>query len=341
MKAAVANGDGTIHVVSVPEPAVGPYQCLCKINACASCTGTDQKIVAGHFGGKDNFPGVLGHESVGRVVSTGAKVRHIKEGDVFLRPSSVYPGGRLGSYGSLWGCFAEYGIVTDIDAFREDKAEGALSGYTTYQQKIPSDAVRSDEEMTMLITLKELSSFLVNCGVAPYSSIVVLGTGAVAMAAVYFAKLLGVHPVIAVGRRDEALAHMKEVGADHTINIAREDMIAAVRKILPGVNLVVDTTGNVELASKALDICAPNGRVVMYALPEKNDITIPWDHAIGKSMAVVGPSENKAHQYLIDLIRLNAVPLKKFYSHTMPLADIAEGFAMLKEKKATKIVFTI
>jgi len=39
MKTAVTNGDGSISLAEVPMPEPGPYQCLCKMLACAKCSG--------------------------------------------------------------------------------------------------------------------------------------------------------------------------------------------------------------------------------------------------------------------------------------------------------------
>jgi len=83
----------------MPEP--GPYQCLCKTLACATCTGTDQKIIWHKLPWPQDYPGIVGHESIGRVIKTGNKVRNIKEGELVFRPTAVYQGEKLGDYYSL------------------------------------------------------------------------------------------------------------------------------------------------------------------------------------------------------------------------------------------------
>ena len=42
---------------------------------------------------------------------------------------------------------------------------------------------------------------------------------------------------------------------------------------------------------------------------------------------------------MLDLVKLNIIPFKDFYSHVLPFDKIVEGFKLLKEKKAFKIVF--
>ena len=86
------------------------------------------------------FPGILGHESVGKVIKVGKKVKNYKIGDLVLRPAAVYPGQRLGEYYSLFGGFAEFGVATDYKAEIEDteKVESDFNLWQIYQQTIPN-----------------------------------------------------------------------------------------------------------------------------------------------------------------------------------------------------------
>ena len=89
MKAAITEGKGDIKLAEVPIPEIGPYQCLCKNLFCTTCTGTDQKIIGRKMLWAKNYPAIVGHESIGRVIKIGRKVRNIKEGTLFLRQPSI------------------------------------------------------------------------------------------------------------------------------------------------------------------------------------------------------------------------------------------------------------
>ena len=93
MKAAVVESPGILRVKDVPRPDMGPYQALVEIIACATCNSTDQKLINGTLA-KDytNFPGILGHESIGRIIKTGDRVRNYSIGDLVVRPVAIYPG---------------------------------------------------------------------------------------------------------------------------------------------------------------------------------------------------------------------------------------------------------
>lgn len=342
MKVAVTEGNGKIKLAEAPVPEPSEYQCLCKILACATCTGTDLKIINRKMAWAKEYPGILGHESVGRVVKVGAKVRNIKEGDLFLRPTAVYPGERLRNYSSLIGGFAEYGLVTDTKALLEDQPEAKPNHYTIYQQKIPSDVAIPPTDATMLITLKEISSFIANVGVKFNSSLVILGAGAVAMSVCFFTKLYGAYPVVVVSRRDEPLGRIKKLGADFTVNNQKEDIIARVKEITSnkGVNFVIDAAGDSAFVSGASQSLAPNGKIALYAAGSSSQDIVKYSKSLSeKDFISVGPNEEMAHQYLLDMVRLKIVALDTFYSHRLPFNRIEEGFELLRKKEAFKIVF--
>lgn len=340
MKAAITDGKGKVWLDEVPMPEPDEYQCLCKMLACATCTGTDQKHLYNKLPWNQNYPGILGHESIGVVVSVGSKVRNYKEGDCILRPTCVFPGEQLSGYTSLWGGFAEYGLATDAAAMREDNPDAQPNNYTRFQQVVPSDLPITPGDATMLITIKECASYVSSVGVRLYSSVVILGCGAVAYSMCRFAKVFGAYPVILVGRREEPLAYARErIGADFTVNVQEENLDARVRELTggKGVDFMIDTTGDAAFMKECLPVLSESGKAAAYATyagPDAVTNAIPAD-----KLAVGATGEDIAHQYLNDSVRLGIVNLSDYYSHSLPFAQIAEGFDMLKSKAAFKIVF--
>jgi threonine dehydrogenase-like Zn-dependent dehydrogenase len=168
--------------------------------------------------------------------------------------------------------------------------------------------------------------------------VAVLGAGSVAMSMCFFARLAGAYPLIVVGRRDDSLERMRRFGADVLINNAREDAAAAVRKATGGrgVDRIIDTTGAARLVAGSFGLLSAEGTVGPYAtydLPEEMK---------GLDQSRIGAyqtGEVPAHEYMMDLARMGLLPLRSFYSHRMPFAKITEGFRMLAQKQAFKIVF--
>lgn len=344
MKVGVTDGQGQVELRDVSCPQPGDYQCLCKIVACATCTGTDRKLANGQIKwGK--YPGVLGHESVGDVVEVGKKVRHVAVGDRYLRPIAAYPGAQIDGLHPILGGFAEYGLITDTKAMREDDPGAQPNGMCQYQQKLPADIQISAPDATMLITLKEIASYLRKLGVAPESKVVILGAGPVSMCMCFFAKLYGANPVIVVGRRDAPILDCKKVGADFGINSGNESMLDRVREYTQntGADFVVDSTGDTELIVEAGRLLVRDGTLATYAGRIDNQPLV-LDEIKGPGcwkFVKTGPSEALAHDYLLALARIQSVPLRKFYSHVLPFEAFERGFKMIVNKEASKVVFTM
>ena len=340
MKAGITDGKGNVWLEDVPMPSPGEYECLCKILACATCTGTDQKHIHNKVPWEQNYPGLLGHESVGRVVSVGAKVRNYEEGDLVLRAIAAYPGETLGGYHSMWGGFSEYGLVTDAAALREDDPEVTPNNFTRFQQALSPTPRISPADATMLITLKETASYVADVGVRLYSSVVILGAGSVAISMCRFAKIFGACPVIVAARRDEPLLYARDrIGADFVVNVTSIPLLAAAHGLTDGsgVDFLIDTTGDAEFVQSALGVLKDSGRAALYALYESSDTV---ENVIDADRLVTARTgEDLAHRYLWDCVRLGLVTLEDFYSHRLPFSQFAEGFAMVGDKRAFKVVF--
>ena len=194
MRAAIVPQPGRIELVEIPEPKYGDYEARVEILACSICSGTDSHIVYGQFPWRA-YPCVLGHESIGRVVEVGPAVRNLRPGDLVLRPTAVRPGETLGGYSSMFGSFAEIGIVADAAAIVADTPRGEtpkLPPFATAQQVMPPDF---DPDLAgAFITFKETLSFLQRLGVQVGKSVLILGSGTVGLSFAYGAKLMGAWP---------------------------------------------------------------------------------------------------------------------------------------------------
>ena len=100
MKGIIVEKDGTIRLADdIPMPEPGPYEALVKIESCMICNGTDMEIIRGELPEAQVFPTVLGHESAGRVVKIGEKVKaYFRRGARPLSGYEEYPNEEVG-----WG----------------------------------------------------------------------------------------------------------------------------------------------------------------------------------------------------------------------------------------------
>lgn len=336
MLAGIVRHFGEVKAEDAPMPIIGDYDALVKIIACAFCNGTDSHIIEGTLPFVSPLPLILGHESVGRVMEVGAKVRNYKVGDIVFRPQAVYRN-VPDAPNSCWGGFAEYGVISDGKAIAEDKTGSALSGSWSMQQIIP-DGI-DPIEATTLITVKETLSSLLIAGFGAGKSLLIFGSGPVGMSFAICGRMLGASKVVIIGRRDERLQQTLAFGVDETINSSKEDVVKKAREITKGrgFDLVVDAIGSYEAINLAVKTVAHRGIVGQYGVP-----TVPRDQfqrfeldfrgTPGNwSLSFLNPDEPSTHDIVCGWVRHGLLSMKAFVSEIMPLREIDRAYEMVKK----------
>jgi D-arabinose 1-dehydrogenase-like Zn-dependent alcohol dehydrogenase len=210
MQALVVTAPGQVEVREVATPQINSYQALVCIEMCGLCNSTDHKLIEGTMHWAPPYPFVLGHESVGRVIEVGSKVRKYQVGDRVTRPVYMPPAGE--SVKSAMGGFAQYGIVTDAQAMADDGDASLLDDYNALRQMVVPSHL-STRDAALCISLSETASVLRHLPNVRGLKVGVAGTGVAGLAFVLWLKLAGAW-VIALGRREERLQHARQMGAD-------------------------------------------------------------------------------------------------------------------------------
>src|SRR5262249_51160573 len=88
----------------------------------------------------------------------------------------------------------------------------------------------------------------------PGTSLAVFGAGAVGLAAVMAAKVIGASSIVAVDLVPDRLTMAKELGATHMINPREQEPIEAIRAMTGGgADYSLDTTGRQSVFKQAVD----------------------------------------------------------------------------------------
>ena len=347
MKAIVMPSPNELAVAEVPEPGLGDYQALARILTGTICNGTDSKVRAGEFPPNTRFPKILGHETIGRIVQVGAKVRNYRVGDLVLRAVAVPPGEMLGPYSSAFGGFVEYGVVNDGQAFCDDHlpAEHAkIHRWWVSQQVVPPDF--DPRFAGTFITFKETLSFAWDLGIGPGKSVLVLGSGPVGFSFAKSAQILGAGPVIVLGRRARRLAMAEKYGADAVIDTSIEDPPEAMRRLTDnhGADFVIEAIGSTELLAQSVRLVARGGTIGVYGVAADQRVTIDYSRTNSPgqfNLRFLAPREHVVHDWALHLIRTGAVDLGQFITHELPISEIERGFGLLGESSTLKVVLQI
>jgi L-iditol 2-dehydrogenase len=291
MKAAIVESAGHVVVRELPAPMPGEYEAQCQMLFGTICAGTDNHLASGHppFCYWIKPPFILGHESVGRVVSVGPKVRHYRVGDVITRVGSPPVGG----VNCGWGGFAEIGIATDWRAMQED----GLTGWAdkTVQQILPADI--EPAVGTLFITWRETLSYLRRMGVRAGSSVLIFGSGGNGLAFAAHARNLGATRIAVVGSAARAAAATL-AGATETHDYRRDDVWAGLAN---GFDFVIDSVGKALNVQRGQQCLKAGGTLGIYGLDEAGQLTL----SPGKTFTFYnsGYDEAEAHDAVLGFYR--------------------------------------
>ena len=309
--------------VAIPEP--DDYEVLVKNEGCVFCNTTDRMIVENLFQTPD-YPTLIGHESFGRVVKVGKKVKKFALGDRVICANAIACG-YDGTYYSTWGGFAEYGIAGDLEAYLAD--HGSLDEKNAYRARYAANEIISGdltyEEAALAFPLAEVASALRQVGDVKDKNVVVIGTGIVGYFFTYFAKMYGAKNVTVLGRRQSRLCVTKKIGADQTfIDIAEA---AAYLNTLGGADIVLECSGNYQVLENGLPYLREGGLLAVYAVPKQ-----PYSFQLLKcprkfSYQRIDPAVSEATNEVCALLKEKKVPLDVFLTHTRRFEEAAELYA--------------
>ncbi len=325
MKAAVVRGPNQIEASDVPDPVIGEYDVLCKVLYASVCSGTDNHIVANDAYFDADYPLILGHEGIGRVVKLGARVRNIQIGDVVTRVFNRLPSDS--GFQMKWGAFAEYAVATDWQAMRDDGLDQGV--WTRYRVHRVLPASIEPMNATMVITWRETKSFLDRLELKKGDTVIIIGSGANARALSDHIKNLGGRClVVGSSKREHLFSHVGLVGY---ISYRDPELVSKVKDLV-GADLVdgiIDAVGDDATANSLLPFMKDAGPFGLYGLNNWSTYALNITLAQGDIRFFSGEQydEASAHDVIIKDItqgNLNASDyISKSHVYSLDQIDVA------------------
>jgi threonine dehydrogenase-like Zn-dependent dehydrogenase len=338
MKAAIIEKPGVLTVRDIPKPAVDDYAVLCKMLYGATCVGTDNTLIAGKVFSIE-YPAVLGHESVGRVIEIGPKVKNFKLGDCITRVGT--PAAPDGSFGICWGGFAEYGLAHDHIAMAADGLPFQQYKSFRVNKVVPPDI--DPAAATMFITWRETLSYVKRMGIVKGARVLVLGSGGDGLAFAAHSINLGSVVVMtgSAGRNSLAAA----LGVAEFFDYHTPELIEVISKKYPdGFDFIIDAVGKEGLADAALSLLKPGGTIGIYGIEDYGKSFLNPLSARGSFTCYnSGYDESETHDEVIALIRagkLNAANWLDF-DNIFDLENINAAYTAVRARKMVKALIRL
>ncbi|HSQ00355.1 MAG TPA: alcohol dehydrogenase catalytic domain-containing protein [Candidatus Dormibacteraeota bacterium] len=270
MRAAVVDDSSRgLRVATLPDPAPGPGELVLRVRAAGVC-GTDLHLL----GDPPAVPPgtVLGHEFAGEVAALGPGVDGWRVGDrVCALPymacgacTACRDGDSMGctalrpiGSGDLPGAFAEYVRVGARETLRLPAGLGYDAGALVEPLAVGLHAVRT-------------------AAPRPGEHVVVLGAGAIGLAAASWARAAGAAEVVVVDGLASRRALAATFGATVVLDAADEDALFALPDRLGGPPaLVIECVGAPGLLQQTIGLVRRRGRIVVAGACMAPDAIVP------------------------------------------------------------------
>jgi D-arabinose 1-dehydrogenase-like Zn-dependent alcohol dehydrogenase len=326
-----------VEVVDIPKPEPAPYEARIKTEVACLCNMTDRKLIEGHFPGVEEYPLLLGHETVGIVDAVGEKVRSFKPGDRVV-------GGLLlntpKGYASGWGGFSEYTVAGDHLAMLEDN----ITPLEVYEIMRVVPKTISVEDTVMLCTWREVYGAFEDFHLKQGDNILIYGAGPVGLSFVKFARLLGLGNIYVVDRHPQKRQKALEMGATSAFAPDDPALQTFFEKQQRSLEAVIDAVGKEDIINAALPLVKMGGSICVYGVIDTPSIRLdkhlaPYNFNLFIHQWPTRSRERAAQEPLVAWIEADKLSHKEFLSAEFPIAKIVEGLEFVSANRPIKTLF--
>ncbi|MBN1401645.1 MAG: zinc-binding dehydrogenase, partial [Anaerolineae bacterium] len=284
-----------------------------------------------------NAPIVAGHEFMGRVVGLGpgaAEKHGLKLGDRAIA-ENIVPCGEC-----YWCKRGQYNLCDPHAVFGVVQYNGGWARHMVYPKgaivhKVPDSIAWADAAVVepLACALHGVNRAQIQFG----ETVVVMGCGAIGLLMVQGAKLKHPKQVIALDLNDHRLEVAQDLGADLTINPAREDAVARVRSVTEdgiGCDVVLEVAGTNKSVRSAIDMLRRGGRLMEFAVFAE-EVSFDWSVISDiKELTIVG-GHLGFHTYApaIDFLSRGLITSRGIVTEPFPLTDFKHALDVSKGAK--------
>jgi len=331
-------GPGDVRFEERPEPKIEkPTDAIIKLSATCIC-GSDLWPYRG--ANPVTEPLAMGHEYCGVVVEVGSDVKTVKPGQFvvgsFVISDNVCPHCRHGFQSSCEQ--REFMTGAQAPYARVPLADGTL---------VPTDTPPAEDLIPSLLAASDVLGtgwYAADAArVQPESTVVVVGDGAVGLMGVLAAKQMGAGRIIIMSRHKTRQDLALEYGATDIVAQRGEEGIARIKALTDsiGADSVLECVGTQESMNQALQVARPGSMIGYVGVPHG----VQFD---GKSLFFAqvgmlgGPAPVRRFlPHLMDLVLHRKINPGKVFDLTLPLADVAEGYKAMDERRAIKTMLRV
>ncbi len=346
MKATLIYGTRDIRLEEVPDPILrADTDAIVRVVAACVC-GSDLWPYRGVS--PTSQPHRIGHEFVGIVEETGSAVTTVRVGDFVIAPfyycDNTCINCRNGVstsclHGGYWGSDDRNGWF--VDGAQGERVRVPLADGTLVATPTVPDAALIPHLLTLSDVMGTGHHAAMSAGVTSGKTVAVVGDGAVGLCAILAARRRGASRIIAMSRHADRQAIAREFGATDIVEERGDDGVARVKDMLGGVgaDCVLECVGTKESMDQAIRSARPGGMVGYVGVPAGGP-ELPIRTLFGSNIGVrggVAPVRGYVEELLPEVLSGQLRPGRVF-DLELPLAEVANAYAAMDERRATKVL---
>lgn len=332
-----------------------------RIRAAGLCH-TDLEVMTGAL--RYPLPMILGHEAAGVVEEVGSAVTGVRRGDHVILSWNPH-------CGHCFYCDRDLPILCETYL-----GEGPKGLHFDGRSKA---ATVAGEDLTHLMFLGAFAEYcvvpaqqaivvprdipfdracLIGCGVMTGvggalnvadirygDTALVIGCGAVGLAAAQGAVMAGAGAVIAADLDDAKLELARALGATMTVNASRDDLVAAVRTATGGrgADVVLEAAGSAAVFRQTAEAVRPGGEIIWLGkIDVAHDVNFRWGSLMGEKRirrsSYGGARPMRDFPLLAQAYLDGRLKLDELISARITLDDINRGFDDLRNGRTIRTV---
>jgi threonine dehydrogenase-like Zn-dependent dehydrogenase len=326
-------GPRDVRLENVAEPTIiEPTDAIIRLSATCIC-GSDLWPYRG--ANPITGPTPMGHEYCGIVEAVGREVKTVTRGQFvigsFFASDNTCPHCQTGYQSSCQHRALVGGAQAPL--LRVPMADGTL---------VATRDVPSEDLIPSLLSLSDVMGtgwFAADAAhVRPGGTVVVVGDGAVGLLGVLSARQMGAERIIAMSRHESRQKLAREFGATDLVTERGDEGVERVRQLTKGVGAdsVLECVGTQEAMQQAIKVTRPGGAVGYVGVP--HGVALDGQQLFFSHVRLHGgPAPVRRYlPTLIDLVFNGTINPGKVFDLVLPLAQVAEGYRAMDERRAIK-----
>jgi L-iditol 2-dehydrogenase len=330
------SGIGNVEIREIPDASPGPGEVMIEVKAAGIC-GTDIHIWKDEY--KSVPPMIMGHEGAGVIAALGEGVQGLAIGDRVTSETFAKFCGRcfFCKQGQINLCPERRSIGTHLNGFFAKYLIIRASAVHPLPEGISFWAGALSEPLACCV-----HGILERTPLSAGDWVLISGPGTMGLISLQLAKAGGGKAIVLGTDKDEGrLALAKQLGADVTINVQREDPAPRVLELTEGLgaDTAIECAGAAPSFNQCLKLVRKAGRISQAGLFGKA-VEVDLELVAMKELEVIGFFSHvpSAWDRGLKLMAEGKVLTEPLVSHRLPLTEWKEGFSFMEKGEGLKIL---